>query len=77
MSDMPPLISLTERAYQPGLFRQRVRGARFWTWEGCAKLIDGIQLTEPREIALFELATGRSYNRLARRAVRRSDITCW
>ena len=36
-----------------------------------AKFIDGLPLTEPREIELFEQCTGRSYNRQAGRAVRR------
>jgi len=46
----------------------------FWTWKVVAKLIDGVPLTEPREIALFETCTGRKYNRQARRAWRRMII---
>jgi hypothetical protein len=34
-------------------------------------LIDGLPLTETREVELFEQCTGRRYNREARRAVRR------
>jgi hypothetical protein len=34
-----------------------------------AKLIDGLPLTEPRELALFEQCTGRPYNRQARRRI--------
>jgi hypothetical protein len=35
----------------------------FWTWKVVAKLIDGIPLIEPREVALYEECTGRTYNK--------------
>ena len=68
---MPPLISLTTAMTEPQYFGSVFASPSYWTWVTVGKIIDGIPLTEPREIALFELATGRSYNRLARRAVRR------
>jgi hypothetical protein len=30
----------------------------FWTWKTVAKLIDGVTLSEPREIELFKQCTG-------------------
>ena len=38
-------------------------GASFWTWRTVAKLIDGLPLTELREIELYQECTGRSYGR--------------
>ena len=70
MSDMPPLIPLTSALTDPSISAAYLRRL-FWTWKVVAKLLDGIQLTEQREIALFERCTGRAYNRLAQRAVRR------
>jgi hypothetical protein len=35
----------------------------FWSWKVIGKLIDGLPLTEPREIELFEQCTGRKYSR--------------
>ncbi len=54
--------------------RRHVRRPSFWTWRVIAKLIDGIPLTEQREIDLFEQCTGRSYSRFNRRAVKRFII---
>ena len=71
MSDMPPLIPLTTALTSPDYFGNVFAGESYWTWKVVAKLLDGITLTEQREIALFEACTGRPYNRQARRAVRR------
>jgi hypothetical protein len=71
MSDMPPLISLTTAMTDPEYFGGVFASPSYWTWLTAAKLVDGIPLTEPREIALFELCAGRPYNRAAHRAVRR------
>jgi hypothetical protein len=64
-------ITLTEALVNPALFGSTFAAPSFWTWRTVAKLIDGIPLTEHREIRLFEQCTGRKYNRHTRRAVRR------
>ena len=66
-----PIISLSHALNSPSLFGKVFEATSFWPWKVIAKLIDGLPLTEPREVALFEQATGRVYNRQARRAVRR------
>lgn len=66
-----PAISLSRALTDPELFGNVFAAPSFWTWRVVAKLIDGLPLTEEREIKLFELCTGRAYNRQARRAVRR------
>lgn len=71
MNDMPPLIPLTTAFADPNYFGNVFAGESYWTWKVAGKLLDGIQLTEEREIALFERCTGRPYNRQAARAVRR------
>ena len=71
---MKPLITLTEAISDVDLLGGPFKSPSFWTWKVVAKLIDGIPLTEPREIELFEQATGRKYNRWPRRAVRRLII---
>src|SRR5262249_51825325 len=53
------------------LFGDTFTAPSFWTWRTLAKILDGISLTEPREIELFETCTGRQYSRHTRRAVRR------
>jgi hypothetical protein len=63
-----PLVTLTHAMTDTSLFGNTFAAASFWTWKVCAKLIDGIPLSEQREIDLFEQATGRTYNRQARRA---------
>jgi hypothetical protein len=68
---MTPAITLSHALTDPALFGGTFASPSFWTWRTVAKLIDGIALTEPREIELFEQCTGRAYNRQARRAVRR------
>src|ERR1700737_4408883 len=68
---MAPAITLTRSLTDPDLFGKVFASSSFWTWQVVAKLIDGLPLTEPREIELFEQCTGRKYNRHACRAVRR------
>jgi hypothetical protein len=55
-----PAIRLTDAMLDPNLFGKVFAGESFWTWHTVAKLIDGIPLTEKREIELFEHATGRT-----------------
>jgi hypothetical protein len=55
-----PAITLTRALSDPTLFGGTFGAASFWTWKVVAKLIDGISLTEPREIDLFHECTGRS-----------------
>ena len=62
-----PTIGLLQSMIEPSLFGSVFAAPSFWTWRVVAKLIDGIALTEEREIKLFEEATGRIYNRQARR----------
>ena len=69
-----PAITLSRALSDPSLFGGTFGASSFWTWRVLAKIIDGIALTEPREIELFEQCTGRSYSRLARRGVRRIFI---
>jgi hypothetical protein len=71
MTTFTPIITLSRVLVEPSLFGKTFAASSFWTWRVVAKLIDGLPLTEPREIALFEQCTGRTYNRQARRAVRR------
>lgn len=55
-----PKISLSRALTEPTLFGRTFAGPSFWTWRTLAKLIDGIPLTEQREITLFKQATGRT-----------------
>src|SRR5260370_21086588 len=66
---MTPLISLTRALSDPALFGKVFASPSFWTWRTLAKLIDGVPLTEPREIELAKQCTGRS--ELLRTAARR------
>ena len=66
-----PIITFSHALNSPSLFGNVFEATSFWPWKVIAKLIDGLPLTEPREIELFEKCTGRIYNRQARRAVRR------
>ncbi len=68
---MTPDITLSAALSNVSLLGGPFTSPSFWTWKVIAKLIDGAQLSEPREIALFEQCTGRRYNRQAVRAVRR------
>jgi hypothetical protein len=56
---MKPDISLSRALTDPALFGRTFSSPSFWTWRTVAKLIDGIPLTEPREIELFKQCTGR------------------
>ena len=49
-----PAITLTDAMTDPNLFGDTFAAESFWTWRTVAKLIDGIPLTEKREIELFE-----------------------
>jgi hypothetical protein len=66
-----PAIRLTDAMTDPALFGTVFAQPSFWTWRTIGKLIDGLPLTEQREIELFEQCTGRTYNRKFRRAIRR------
>src|ERR1700722_11160198 len=57
---MTPAITLTAAMSDPQLFGPVFRAPSFWTWKTVAKLIDGIPLTEQREIDLFTSCTGRT-----------------
>src|SRR2546425_643829 len=72
----PPAITLTQAMAEPALFGSVFASPSFWTWKVVAKLIDGLPLTEQREIDLFEQCTGRSYNRTARRSWQRLILLC-
>jgi hypothetical protein len=69
-----PLITLSRAMTDPDLFGGTFAAPSFWTWRTVAKVIDGIPLTEKREIELFEQCTGRKYCRQARREVMRRLI---
>ena len=71
MTSFVPDITLTKAMNDPALFGNTFSSPSFWTWKVISKLIDGLPLTEQREIDLFESCTGRKYNRQARRALRR------
>jgi hypothetical protein len=73
---MKPAVTLSQALTDPGLFGPVFNAPSFWTWRAVGKLIDGLPLTEPREVALFEQCTGRSPNRQMRRAVRRLILLC-
>ena len=75
---MKPAITLSHALTDPGLFGPVFAASSFWTWKVVAKLIDGEPLTEPRDLALFKEATGRSQppNRQTRRALRRLILLC-
>jgi hypothetical protein len=62
---MTPAITLTRAMSDAQLFGKVFGAPSFWTWRVVAKLIDGIPLTESREIELFEQCIGRRYVRQA------------
>jgi len=64
--------TLTQAMSDPALFGAVFAGPSFWTWKVVAKLIDGIPLTEPREVELFKQCTGRT--KLPTKPVRRLII---
>ena len=57
---MKPRISLTRALSDPNLFGKVFGSPSFWPWKVVAKLIDGIPLTEQREIDLYQQCTGRT-----------------
>jgi hypothetical protein len=59
---MKPLIPLSRALVDVNLFGKTFTASSFWTWRTVAKVIDGIELTEPREVELFKQCTGRSNN---------------
>src|SRR5580704_3655887 len=75
---MKPAVALTATMTDAELFGGTFGAPSYWTWKTVAKVIDGGELTEPREIELFKLATGRSQlpNRRMRRALRRLILLC-
>jgi hypothetical protein len=71
---MTPLITLSRALTDPALFGSTFAAPSFWTWRVVAKLIDGMTLTEPREVELFQQCTGRS--KLPSAPVRRGVVLC-
>jgi hypothetical protein len=57
---MTPDITLSQALSDPSLFGGTFGTPSFWTWRTVAKLIDGIPLTEPREVDLYKQCSGRS-----------------
>src|SRR6266516_5944053 len=57
---MTPLITLSRSLTDPALFGRTFSAPSFWPWRTVSKVIDGIALTEPREIELFMQCTGRT-----------------
>jgi hypothetical protein len=57
---MKPAISLTRAMADPHLLGGPFTAPSFWTWKVLARLVDGLPLTEPREIELFRQCTGRA-----------------
>jgi hypothetical protein len=57
---MPPAITLSRALSDPALFGSVFGSPTFWPWKVVAKLIDGLRLTEPREVDLYRECTGRT-----------------
>ena len=55
-----PAISLTRAMDDVKLFGRTFQAESFWPWKTVAKLIDGLPLTETREIELFKQCTART-----------------
>jgi hypothetical protein len=55
-----PAITLSQSLIEPSLLGTVFAAPSFWTWRTLAKVIDGLPLTEPREVELFQRCTGRS-----------------
>ena len=73
-----PDITLTRALAEPSLFGRTFSAPSFWTWKVVAKLIDGIPLTEPREIELFQaMHRPQRSCRTAMNAVRCVVSFCW
>ena len=67
-----PDFTLTAAMLDRDLFGRTFRRRSFWTWRAFGKVIDGLSLTEAREIELYRECTGRA--ELPRGPVRR--IVC-
>jgi hypothetical protein len=57
---MKPIITLSRALSDPALFGSVFGSPTFWPWKVVAKLIDGLRLTEPREVDLYRECTGRT-----------------
>ena len=68
-----PKLTLTQSLADVRLFGKVFASPSFWTWKVIGKLLDGLPLTEPREIELFKECTGRTQlpNRHEHRLLRR------
>jgi hypothetical protein len=55
-----PNITLSHALTDPSLFGNTFGASSFWTWRVVGKLIDGLPITEPRELELFRQCTGRT-----------------
>jgi hypothetical protein len=60
MTDFTPDITLSRALTQPNLFGGTFGASSFWTWRTVAKMIDGLPLTEAREVDLVKECTGRT-----------------
>lgn len=57
---MTPTITLSRALSDPELFGATFAQPSMWTWRVIGKLIDGIKLSEQREIDLYRECTGRT-----------------
>jgi hypothetical protein len=71
---MKPLVSLSDAMSDASLFGPTFSAPSFWTWRTLAKLIDGLPLTESREVELFKQCTGRT--KLPGGPLRRGVVLC-
>jgi len=71
-----PSITLSQAMTDPQLFGDVFAAPSFWTWRTVAKVVDGEELVEPREIELYEQCTGRPYDRNERHRLRRLIALC-
>jgi hypothetical protein len=55
-----PKVTLSRALVDPDMLGNVFSAESFWTWRVVAKLLDGIALTEPREIELYQQCTGRT-----------------
>jgi hypothetical protein len=60
MTDFTLDITLSRALTQPNLFGGTFGASSFWTWRTVAKMIDGLPLTEAREVDLVKECTGRT-----------------
>jgi hypothetical protein len=69
-----PTITLSQALTDPALFGGTFGAPSFWTWRTLAKLIDGEELREPREVELFKQCAGREL--LLSKPVQRLILLC-